>query len=91
MCVNTGGSQDRDGQFHPLAVKALEFAGDWLKTNGEAIYSTRAMPRAWNDTISGMVRYTVAKGSGGVIYATVLSGFGSKPLASPASLVGAQI
>ena len=32
---------DGDGNFHPEAVKKLEYAGDWLKVNGEAIYKTR--------------------------------------------------
>jgi len=29
------------GTFHPKAVEAIEYAGDWLKVNGEAIYKTR--------------------------------------------------
>jgi len=32
---------DPQGHFHPAAVKHLEYAGDWLKVNGEAIYGTR--------------------------------------------------
>lgn len=32
---------DASGLFHPAAIKALEYAGDWLKVNGEAIYATR--------------------------------------------------
>jgi alpha-L-fucosidase len=32
---------DQHGKFHPTAVKHLEYVGDWLKVNGEAIYSTR--------------------------------------------------
>jgi alpha-L-fucosidase len=32
---------DGKGLFHPEAVKRLEYAGDWLKVNGEAIYGTR--------------------------------------------------
>jgi alpha-L-fucosidase len=32
---------DGKGRFHPEAVKRLEYAGDWLKVNGEAIYKTR--------------------------------------------------
>jgi len=32
---------DGDGNFHPEAVKKLEYAGEWLRVNGEAIYRTR--------------------------------------------------
>ena len=32
---------DAHGLFHPIAVQQLEYAGDWLKVNGEAIYGTR--------------------------------------------------
>jgi len=32
---------DGQGRFHPTAVKHLEYVGDWLKVNGEAIYQTR--------------------------------------------------
>ncbi|MHC4622887.1 MAG: alpha-L-fucosidase, partial [Planctomycetota bacterium] len=32
---------DPNGHFHPEAVRQLEYAGDWLKVNGEAIYGTR--------------------------------------------------
>lgn len=30
-----------NGTFHPEAIKELEAAGDWIKTNGEGIYNTR--------------------------------------------------
>jgi alpha-L-fucosidase len=36
-----GFGPDGDGKFHPKAVEAVEYAGDWLKVNGEAIYGTR--------------------------------------------------
>lgn len=32
---------DAQGNFHPTAIKQLEYVGDWLKLNGEAIYATR--------------------------------------------------
>ena len=38
-----GYGPDANGQFHPLAVKALEYAGRWLETNGQSIYYTRPM------------------------------------------------
>jgi len=34
---------DETGRFHPEAIKALDSAGEWLKINGEAIYSTRPL------------------------------------------------
>lgn len=33
---------DGNGKFHPTAIEQVEFAGRWLKVNGEAIYKTRA-------------------------------------------------
>jgi alpha-L-fucosidase len=35
---------DGEGRFHPTAISQLKEVGEWLKINGEAIYSTR--PRA---------------------------------------------
>lgn len=32
---------DAQGNFHPTAIQQLEYVGDWLKVNGEAIYATR--------------------------------------------------
>jgi alpha-L-fucosidase len=32
---------DGEGRFHPKAIEALDYAGDWLRVNGEAIYATR--------------------------------------------------
>merc|ERR1712151_1135325 len=78
--MQIGYGPDADGKFHPKAVEALEYAGRWLDTNGEAIYATQAMPMHWNDTASSMVRYTRRKGNSSTIYATVLSGFGSAEL-----------
>lgn len=66
---------DKDGEFHPLAVQALELAGDWLAVNGQAIYATRSMPVHWNDTKSDYVRYTRSKDNT-TIFAIALTGFG---------------
>ena len=62
---------DRDGEFHPLAVAALEYAGAWLDTNGPAIYATRSLPR-WSDMTTPEVRYTRTKDNS-TIFATYLS------------------
>ena len=83
--MQIGYGPDADGRFHPKALEALGYAGRWLATNGEAIYATRPLPQRWNDTASGMVRYTRAK-VGTTIYATVLQGFGSPQLAQPSQL-----
>jgi len=37
---------DGDGNWHPKALEALDYAGDWLRVNGEAIYATRAFTRS---------------------------------------------
>jgi alpha-L-fucosidase len=36
-----GVGPDSDGAWHPDVLASLEYAGDWLKVNGEAIYATR--------------------------------------------------
>jgi len=77
--MQIGYGPDANGEFHPKAVEALEYAGRWLDTNGESIFSTVPMADHWNDTASSMVRYTRTKAHD-VIYATVLSGFGSLPI-----------
>ena len=82
--MQIGYGPDRDGEFHPLAIKALHETGDWLAENGEAIYATRSMPVHWNDTASDFVRYTRSKDNS-TIYAIALTSLGdAKPL--PASL-----
>lgn len=88
--MQIGYGPDANGHFHPKAVEALEYAGRWLDTNGEAIYGTRAMPKHWNDTASSMVRYTRGKDNT-TIYAIVLSGFGSIPLKSELMLACVQL
>ena len=51
---------DANGNFHPEAVKRLEYVGEWLKVNGEAIYATR--PRDGDLWQEGKeVRYTRSK------------------------------
>jgi alpha-L-fucosidase len=83
--MQIGYGPDARGQFHPKAVEALEYAGRWLGTNGEAIFASRPMAEHWNDTASTMVRYTQTK-DGSTAYAIVLSGFGSAALPADRSL-----
>jgi alpha-L-fucosidase len=62
-CVSKGGSfmvcigPDEFGEFHPEAVRQLEKVGDWLRTNGEGIYETRAR-KAWKE---GAFKFTQSK------------------------------
>jgi alpha-L-fucosidase len=49
---------DAKGNFHPQAVKSLEYAGDWLRVNGEAIYGTRPWDK-WKEGDS--IRFTRTK------------------------------
>ncbi len=45
-----GVGPDPTGLFHPKAVAAFQYAGLWLRTNGEAIYHTHPMPGdSWKD------------------------------------------
>lgn len=51
---------DGRGNFHPKAIEALEYAGAWLRVNGEAIYGTRPRPGdAWRE--GDRVRFTRTK------------------------------
>merc|ERR1712046_171730 len=88
--MEIGYGPDANGQFHPLAVAALEYTGRWLATNGEAIYYSRSLYQTdgtlrWNDTVSSQVRYTRSKDNS-TIYAIALSGFGSEPTGSRLAL-----
>ncbi len=57
-----------EGDWDPAAYARLEEVGNWLATNGEAIYGTRpAEPSSY-----GTIRFTSSK-SGGVVYAFLIS------------------
>jgi alpha-L-fucosidase len=67
---------DATGLFHPKAVEALQYAGAWLRVNGEAIFATR--PRPGNDWKEGdAIRFTRTK-DGRFIYAISLRWPGEK-------------
>ena len=61
---------DATGLFHPKAIEALQCAGAWLKTNGEAIFNTHPLPgTAWKE--GDNIRYTHSD-AGSTIYAIAL-------------------
>lgn len=48
------------GEFHPEAQRQLRATGNWLRTNGEGIYSTRPRDGAlWSE--GDRIRYTRSK------------------------------
>ena len=48
---------DQWGNFHPEVIKRLNYVGDWLKVNDEAIYATRP----YKEYKEGEVYYTCTK------------------------------
>lgn len=45
-----GFGPDASGLFHPKAIAALQYAGTWLKKNGEAIFNSHPLPGSgWKD------------------------------------------
>lgn len=51
---------DGDGRFHPTAVSQLKEVGEWLKVNGDGIYSTRARDaELWSEGAD--IRFTQTK------------------------------
>lgn len=61
---------DATGLFHPKAVEALQYAGAWLKTNGEAIFNTHPLPGdGWKE--GDNLRFTHSE-LGSAIYAIAL-------------------
>ena len=81
---------DAAGKFHPQAIEALEYAGAWLRVNGEAIYSTR--PREgefWKE--GDAVRFTRTKDNR-FIYAVALKWPGDRiVLASVRARAGSDV
>jgi alpha-L-fucosidase len=59
---------DGNGRFHPKAIEALDYAGAWLRVNGEAIYATRPWTR-WGEGEN--IRFTRSK-NGNTVYAIAL-------------------
>jgi alpha-L-fucosidase len=71
---------DGDGRFHPAAISQLKEVGEWLKINGEAIYSTR--PRSgmlWSE--GSDLRFTRSK-DGKAVYVFALKWPGEKLILS---------
>ncbi|KAK4008274.1 hypothetical protein OUZ56_013419 [Daphnia magna] len=68
MLLNVGPTHD--GIIAPIFEERLRQMGDWLKVNGEAIYSTQPWTHQ-NDTLTPDVWYTSSKG-GKTVYAIFL-------------------
>lgn len=61
---------DATGLFHPKAIAALQYAGAWLKVNGDAIFKTHPRPgEGWKD--GDNLRFTHSD-FGSIIYAIAL-------------------
>jgi len=59
-----------NGKFPPEVIERLEYVGDWLKVNGEAIYATRPRPgEGWKEGPD--FRFTRSKDNG-LVYAISL-------------------
>ncbi len=61
---------DATGLFHPKAIAALQYAGAWLKINGEAIFNTHPLPgTGWKE--GNNLRFTQSD-LGSTIYVVAL-------------------
>lgn len=64
------GPRGEDASIPEPQAERLEYMGDWLSINGEAIYQTRPWHRAEGETTEGLpIRFTTAKGR---LYAILL-------------------
>jgi len=69
---------DGDGNWHPKVLEALDYAGDWLRVNGEAIYATRPRPgQLWKE--GDHIRFTRSKDKR-TVYAISLNHWPGKEL-----------
>ena len=69
MLLNVG--PDSDGVIPPIFQQRLSHLGQWMKTNGPAIYSSKPW-RCQNDTLSPDVWYTSKAGVSSIYYKTTV-------------------
>ncbi len=69
-----------DGTIPPVQARLLRGVGEWLRTNGEAIYGTRPWDRAEGTTTSGVgVRFT-RNAETGTVYVFFMDGISAEPV-----------
>ena len=69
ILINVGPT--KEGIIVPIFEERLKQLGQWLKINGESIYSTKPW-KYQNDTTNSNVWYTQSKSNPNIIYAILL-------------------
>jgi alpha-L-fucosidase len=82
------GPRGEDASIPEPQTRRLEFIGEWLSRNGEAIYETRPWQRAEGTTADGLpVRFTTAHGN---LYVILLGTPDSQTVVLPELKIGPE-